>query len=140
MNVAPEPIEVARTVGTAGTLVLHHRHTGQKRPQAAQGLGAVVRWRALDVALAQQQAIEACRLIRERDLRANLEGTWAASLEVSLEADVPDDSLGAHGAICADRESPGKLSTDQSMRTSARGGQYTQHGYRLYVKARSASV
>src|SRR5512138_927871 len=108
MNVAPEPIEIARTVGPVGTLVLHHRHTGQQRPQAAQGLGAVVRRRALDVALAEQQVIEAGRLIRERNLRANLEGTWAASLEVSLEVHVPNDSLGGHGAIYADRESPGK--------------------------------
>jgi hypothetical protein len=54
--------------------------------------------------------IRARRFVGEGDLGADLEGCGAASAEIPLEADVPDDSLGAHGAICAEAAEGSKLS------------------------------
>jgi hypothetical protein len=108
VDVAPEPVEVAGAIGAAGALVLDDRDPRQEGPEAAEGASRMVVDTTLD--LAQEQVVRAERLAGEGDLGADLEGTRPASLEVPLEADVPDDALVAHRAISAERPVRDKLS------------------------------
>src|SRR5829696_4525758 len=93
----------------ARAFVFAHRNPRQERPETSKRLCAIVHCLALRRELAQQQVIEARRLFGERDLGAHLERSWAAASEVALEADVPDDSFGAHGRGLRRTAAEGKL-------------------------------
>jgi len=100
VEVAEEPVEVARSIGPADGLELGDRRRRQEGPEAAQGLAQVV-VRDLGRA-AQKEVVEPRGLVREGNLVAHLEPVRAELAEQDREEEVPGRAVRAHAVICAE--------------------------------------